>query len=132
MVAAAGLTCVARDTGRVLLLQRSDLVAFGGTWSCPAGAIDFGERPVDAAIREMMEEAGHAGPCVIVEHLVEPIQPFHHFVAIAPEEFDVELNWENDDWDWFDLDRLPEPLHPGWVEVLPYLADVVRSERAPA
>jgi 8-oxo-dGTP diphosphatase len=41
-------------TGRVLLLRRTDT----GRWSLPAGMIDPGEQPADAAVREVYEETG--------------------------------------------------------------------------
>jgi 8-oxo-dGTP diphosphatase len=45
---------VVDDGGRVLLVRRADT----GTWSLPAGAIDPGEQPADAAVREVYEETG--------------------------------------------------------------------------
>ena len=45
---------VVDDGGRVLLGRRADT----GTWSLPAGAIDPGEQPADAAVREVYEETG--------------------------------------------------------------------------
>ncbi|MEV4618928.1 NUDIX domain-containing protein [Asanoa sp. NPDC049573] len=45
---------VVDDRGRVLLGQRSD----NGQWSLPAGAVDPGEQPAEAAVREVFEETG--------------------------------------------------------------------------
>ncbi|WP_433288146.1 NUDIX hydrolase [Micromonospora sp. CA-244673] len=45
---------VVDDSGRVLLGRRVDT----GRWSLPAGAIDPGEQPADAAVREVYEETG--------------------------------------------------------------------------
>jgi 8-oxo-dGTP diphosphatase len=42
------------DEGRVLLLRRAD----NGFWSLPAGMVDPGEQPADAALREIFEETG--------------------------------------------------------------------------
>ena len=42
------------DGGRVLLLRRGD----NGQWSLPAGMVDPGEQPSDAALREVYEETG--------------------------------------------------------------------------
>ncbi|MGA8117547.1 MAG: NUDIX domain-containing protein [Actinocatenispora sp.] len=58
---AAGV--VVDDTGRVLLGRRSD----NGRWSLPAGAIDPGEQPAEAVVREVYEETGVH---VAVERLV--------------------------------------------------------------
>ena len=54
-------TGLADPTGRVLLQQRHD-----DSWSLPAGAIEPGESPSDAVVREVLEETGLAVvPCRI-------------------------------------------------------------------
>lgn len=45
---------VVNDAGEILLGRRSD----NGDWSLPAGAIDPGEQPAEAVIREIYEETG--------------------------------------------------------------------------
>ena len=45
---------VVDDSGRILPGRRADT----GKWSLPAGAIDSGEQPADAAVREVHEETG--------------------------------------------------------------------------
>jgi 8-oxo-dGTP pyrophosphatase MutT (NUDIX family) len=48
------VACLIRDAeGRILFVQHVD-----GHWTFPAGAMDPGERPADAAAREVREEAG--------------------------------------------------------------------------
>lgn len=42
------------DVGRVLLVQRAD----DGLWGLPAGAVDPGECPAQAIVREVWEETG--------------------------------------------------------------------------
>ncbi|HEU0036194.1 MAG TPA: NUDIX domain-containing protein [Kofleriaceae bacterium] len=50
-----GVAAVVRDAdGRVLLHRRAD----DGHWSLPAGAIDPGETPATAVVREVHEETG--------------------------------------------------------------------------
>jgi ADP-ribose pyrophosphatase YjhB (NUDIX family) len=49
------VTVVARDEhGRVLLVRHAD----ANQWVAPGGSIEPGERPEDAALREMREETG--------------------------------------------------------------------------
>jgi 8-oxo-dGTP pyrophosphatase MutT (NUDIX family) len=50
----AASAVVFNDQGQVLLQQRSD----NGNWALPGGAIDPGEEPANAAIREVFEETG--------------------------------------------------------------------------
>ena len=42
------------ESGRVLLQRRS----YDGLWSLPAGAVDPGESPAQAVVREVWEETG--------------------------------------------------------------------------
>jgi 8-oxo-dGTP pyrophosphatase MutT (NUDIX family) len=44
------------DAGRILLQRRAD----DGCWNLPAGAVDPGESPADAVVREVREETGLA------------------------------------------------------------------------
>ncbi|MFQ5880279.1 MAG: NUDIX hydrolase [Dehalococcoidia bacterium] len=48
---------VAEKEGRILLVRRNHEPKLG-CWSFPAGFVDGGERVEDAAVREVMEEAG--------------------------------------------------------------------------
>jgi 8-oxo-dGTP pyrophosphatase MutT (NUDIX family) len=113
---AAGVTCVASTTGRILLLRRSPLVTQPGLWSCPAGRIDRGERPLEAAVRELSEEAGYAGPLHL--HGYWKDGEFHHFVAETPRQFRPRLNWESDGAVWCLPGELPQPVHPGMLRML--------------
>lgn len=45
---------VVDDAGRILLEQRAD----NHCWTLPAGAVDPGEQPAEAALREIEEETG--------------------------------------------------------------------------
>jgi 8-oxo-dGTP pyrophosphatase MutT (NUDIX family) len=83
--------CVVHDPDRgVLLLWRHRFITDTWGWEIPAGAVDEGESPGEAAAREVWEETGwQPGP---LEHLVsyQPSnglsdQRFHVFLARGAE-----------------------------------------------
>ncbi len=53
---------ICRDgTGRVLLARGAPHLSVAGRWFLPGGGVDFGEHPLDALRRELVEETGMAG-----------------------------------------------------------------------
>ncbi|MFH1414676.1 MAG: NUDIX hydrolase [Elusimicrobiota bacterium] len=55
------VACVVRDgEGRILLVKRA-AEPEAGKWSLPAGFIELGESPAEAAMRELKEETGLDG-----------------------------------------------------------------------
>ena len=111
----AGVLPVAASTKRVLLTLRSAEVAEPGTWGLPGGKVEPGEDITDAALREMREELGYTGPVQLVKsyRYEEPGFAFQNFIGFVPSQFAVRLNWETEKAQWFDLERLPSPLHWG-------------------
>lgn len=120
---AAGLLLF-REDGRLLLLRRSPELADGGTWSVPGGALEPGEEPLEAALREAREEMGSVpGAGEIGRHRADMGRyVYWTFAAIADEDevsdWEPRLNWENVDWGWFDPSEMPEPLHPNVDEAV--------------
>jgi len=75
---AAGAAAVIFDAvGRVLLIKEND---GRRRWGLPGGAIEDGETPEDAAVRETREETGVA---VVVEYLIGVYQLDNGFTAYA-------------------------------------------------
>ena len=118
---AAGCIFLAMDTGRICLAHRSREVEQPGTWGTWGGAIDGNEDPASAVRREVREEAGYNGSIRLI-----PLYVFRHpsgfeyynYLALVPNEFDPELNWETQGFSWFDLGKWPSPLHPGLAKLL--------------
>lgn len=120
---AAGL--LVHDAERGVLLQlRASWSHFGGTWGIPGGALDAGEHPTDAALREAHEEADvpidAVDPAFALVHdlgywsyttlIAETVRSFE---ARVTDEESAGLAWVVP----AELDRLR--LHPGFAASLP-------------
>jgi len=74
-----GVGCIPVHEGRILLVRNHR-----GRWSPPGGHLDFGESPIDAAVRETREETGVAVHdlefVAITNDIIESAQK--HYVTI--------------------------------------------------
>ena len=80
-----------------------------------AGAIEENESPIDAAKRELTEETQIDPTGIRFEHFETQYdlgKPFPFYLGYCDEEYECVLDRENDDWGWFNMDNLPQPLFP--------------------
>ena len=134
---AAGVVFVVRadDGVRVMLQQRSAFAHEGGTWSCAGGAIDEGESPLEAALREASEEVGEIPPThrVVGEYVFRPAVDWTYTTVVVDvdEPFGASINFETDAVEWVPLDIVDHrPLHPGFAAAWPHLRAII--DRAPS
>lgn len=78
-IAAVGVVCFRGDD--VLLIKRG-APPRQGEWSLPGGRIEFGERAVDAALRELREETGCEGEVLGLIDVVDGLMGDRHYVLI--------------------------------------------------
>ena len=112
---------VVRDPERgVLLLWRHRFVVDSWGWEVPAGRVDSGESPEDAAVREATEETGwRPGPLRSlgtyhpVPGTVE--QTFHLFVADGAEHVGEPDEDEVERVEWLPVDEVRRLLRDGSV-----------------
>lgn len=104
---AAGIMVQARDTGRVLMLQRrlDDDKHASGQWELPGGRLDDGETPREAAVREWCEETGCAFPDgEWAGEWDSDDGPYTGYVYVIDHENDLDIHGGRDE--------VPDPDHP--------------------
>ncbi len=92
--------------GRILLLKRA-VGALSGAWYIPGGAVDKGETPEQAALRELWEEAGlrPTGPLALIGLVpmhVYDRDSFQVVYACACAQGDVAISDEHAGHRWVD------------------------------
>ncbi len=129
---AAGVVFVFQaDVGPEVMLQlRSQLAHEGGTWSCPGGAIDHGETPFEAAMRESAEEVGAPPEPFrhVADHVFAPAVDWSYTTAVVEvgERFGASLNFETTDVRWVPVPAVDRfRLHPGFATSWPHLRKLV-------
>jgi 8-oxo-dGTP pyrophosphatase MutT (NUDIX family) len=113
-----------------MLQQRSAMAHEGGTWSIAGGAIDEGETPFEAALREATEEVGaipsrHA---VLGEYVFEPATDWTYTTVVLEvhQHFGASVNFETDAVVWVPLDLVDHrPLHAGFAAAWPHLRAII-------
>jgi 8-oxo-dGTP diphosphatase len=117
----------------VLLGKRANWVTDPGTWSYPGGAVDEGwnEVPIEdsitdedvffeTAVRETTEECGSIPPGFSLSgRTTFEDEGFRYVTYLCKLSYEQKMAWkptpaddEMEEWDWFELDDLPDPLHP--------------------
>ena len=118
---ASGTVVFDADRG-VLLLWRHRFTTDSWGWEIPAGAIDPGESPEQAAAREAFEETGwRAGPLrpMLSYHPINGStdQIFHLFLADGADHVGEPSDpSESERIEWVPVDRLVDEIHAGRVQ----------------
>ena len=112
---AAGILFIDPDDKILLMRRRGGDKDHGGEWALPAGGIEKGETPEEAARRETEEETGHSydGDLREISARTREGIEFTTFVAhVRP--FEPRLNDEHSDHKWVTEAQAKEmDLHPG-------------------
>jgi 8-oxo-dGTP pyrophosphatase MutT (NUDIX family) len=109
---------LAKDTGRFLLLMRSQGKT-AGTWGLVGGKLEPADQtPYDALTREISEEVGKTPAIkkvIPLELFTSNDQHFHYntYVLLVEKEFVPTLNEEHTGYAWCSFEHWPKPLHQG-------------------
>lgn len=116
---AAGFAFVDLREGIVFLAHRSHRVSEPNTWGFPGGHIDDGEYPLDAAMRECIEEVGVLPPFRLIGGVKVPFRNNVCVIYVAEVEAaslaDAKPDgFETDGLNWAVLaGPAPSDAHPG-------------------
>lgn len=120
----AGVLPFCSSTKRFLINHRSGYVNEPHTWGVWGGAIDSNEQPRQAVLRELREEAGYTGHIELIDAYIFRSSgggfTFYNFIGIVDEEFEPELDWESQGFEWIGYDDLlnKDNLHFGLESLL--------------
>ena len=95
------------------LARRSQFCHRGGTWAIPGGAVDLGETPLEAAVREFTEEIGpylHEFDVVHVHEDDHGGWSYWTLVVEVPHRFPPpeDLHWETAEARWVPAGEIPD------------------------
>ncbi len=88
-----------------------------GTWTMPGGKVEFMEKLVDAAKRELEEETSLKATKLDILCISDDMTDTAHYVTVGfiVKEYSGEVKTMEPEtimeWKWFDLDELPENLY---------------------
>jgi len=113
---------VAVESGRVLLIHRHRFITDSTGWEIPAGRVEAGEDPIEAAGREMLEETGwRPGPLSLLfsyfpaAGLID--QRFNIFLARGAENAGEPSDAsESDRVEWIAVAELPGLIRRGEIQ----------------
>ena len=118
-----GIGVMIIDDNKILLGHRSATRKDTGgifepdTWTLPGGKQEYEETVYETAIREVKEETNLKIKNPIVFSVSDDFQSDRHFITIEmiAKEYSGKLKimepTKEDDWQWFDLDNLPENIY---------------------
>lgn len=113
------------EKNEVLFLRRSQKCTRPGGWDFPGGGIDFGEDPLTAITREIIEETQLSSTELKPIHLTSFVTEDDEFVIMVgytakTSDTSPTLSWEHDDFKWLQkkealTEELPE-IHKSFLQ----------------
>lgn len=108
----SAVAMVFNEKGEILLGKSKAKDDRKGKWCFPGGGIDKGENALQAAIRELNEEAGLTSTVISQVVFIHPAKPHVGFVVLKSESKQeiIPLEEEFEEMKWFSTKKLPKDL----------------------
>lgn len=113
---------IVRSGNKILLCKRNNDNSLPGYWSIPAGNIESGETPLEAAYREFFEETN-----ISIDNktltFVGVVQNLYIYLLDSNEKLHPDLNLAQDgdehtECGYFGKNELPEPMVPQFTRLV--------------
>lgn len=103
---------IVNDDNKVLVLQRSDKTSRAHGWDFAGGGVDTGENPLDAVIRETLEETRLSIDKINILSTSHGQTDGGEYVMLGysahTSDTEVYLSWEHESYKWITMDELSE------------------------
>ncbi len=120
---------ILRYSGDVLLLRRK-IEPLKGYWSLPGGRVEMGETTEETAARKVREELGiwfdprglklvHVDTYLFTERQDITIT----YALSLTGKPKLRLDYQHEDYGWFQIETLPSPIHPTMLNLLKSLVE---------
>ena len=122
-VMGAGILAIEKTEGKILLGRRSFKVEHPNCWSIFGGTFNKKDIiPKNTAIREFLEETKCKDKFFIQKtpfYICEDNHvKFYTHLGIFNSTFIPIINSEHLEFGWFEIDKMPDNLHPGFQELM--------------
>ena len=113
---------------KFLILKRSMFVgSFQGYWSCISGYREEDEKPLETALREILEETQKTRDSLTLQKSAGPFYSEipavifeSHWFLFESEDKDICLDWEHDEFKWI------KPAEIGKFKTVPWLESMIK------
>ena len=98
---------------KCLLVKRSSHYDYPNVWAVVGGGVEPGETSLIAIKRELKEETQISSENInfkFFERQTGMNRPFDFYIGYCKKEYPCVLDYENQDWGWFNMSELPKPL----------------------
>lgn len=126
-------TVIIDESGKYLILTRSDHPRFHFDPDLPGGAVEEGEEPIDANVRELHEELGILISASDLEHLYSGTDysahgtEYHLYTLQLQDRPEIAISWEHSASEWVDKEAFVSRAESAVDTYMHMVSDVLKK-----